>query len=49
MGKTEKKRKKITQIKWSKYQKPKDENVGWTKYKWSKDPANKRNQKVVEN
>ena len=24
-------RKKITQIKWPKYQKPKDENMGWTK------------------
>ena len=33
MGKTEKKGKKITQLKWPKYQKPKDENMGWTKQK----------------
>ena len=26
--------KKITQLKWPKYQKPKDENMGWTKH-WS--------------
>ena len=26
-------RKKITQLKWPKYQKPKDENMGWTKQK----------------
>ena len=31
MGKTEKNGKKITQLKWPKYQKPKDENMGWTK------------------
>ena len=31
MGKTEKPEKKITQVKWPKYQKPKDENMGWTK------------------
>ena len=28
MGKTEKTGKKITQLKWPKYQKPKDENMG---------------------
>ena len=28
-----KKRKKITHLKWPKYQKPKDENMGWTKHK----------------
>ena len=33
MGKTERKKKKITQLKWPKYQKPKDENMGWTKQK----------------
>ena len=33
MGKTEKNGKKITQLKWPKYQKPKDENMGWTKQK----------------
>ena len=32
MGKTEKNGKKITQLKWPKYQKPKDENMGWTKH-----------------
>ena len=32
MGKTEKKRKKITQLKQPKYQKPKDENMEWTKH-----------------
>ena len=32
MGKTEKTGKKITQLKWPKYQKPKDENMGWTKH-----------------
>ena len=31
MGKTEKNGKKITQIEWPKYQKLKDENMGWTK------------------
>ena len=31
MGKTERNGKKITQLKWPKYQKPKDENMGWTK------------------
>ena len=31
MGKTEKNGKKITQLKWPKYQKPKNENMGWTK------------------
>ena len=25
--------KKITQLKWQKYQKPKDKNMGWTKHK----------------
>ena len=30
MGKTENNGKKITQLKWPKYQKPKDENMGWT-------------------
>ena len=34
MGKTEKTRKKITQIKWPKYQKPKDENMKGTKHKF---------------
>ena len=29
--KTEKTGKKITQLKWTKYQKPKDKNMGWTK------------------
>ena len=33
MGKTEKKGKKITQLKWPKYQKPKGKNMGWTKQK----------------
>ena len=33
MGKTEKNWKKIMQLKWSKYQKPKGENMGWTKRK----------------
>ena len=28
-----KNRKKITQLKWPKYQKPKDKNLGWTKHK----------------
>ena len=28
MGKTEKNRKEITQLRWPKYQKPKDENMG---------------------
>ena len=32
-GKTEENRKKITQLKWPKYQKPKDKNMGWTKHK----------------
>ena len=31
MGKTEKNRKKISELKWPKYQKPEDENMGWTK------------------
>ena len=31
MGKMEKNRKKIMQLKWPKYQKPKDENMGWMK------------------
>ena len=30
MGKME----KITQLKWPKYQKPKDENMGWTKHEF---------------
>ena len=35
MGKTEKKtRKKITQLNWPKYQKPKDKHMGWTKHNW---------------
>ena len=34
MGKTEKTGKKITQLKWPKYQKPKDENMGWIKQLW---------------
>ena len=33
MGKMEKKGKKITHLKWPKYQKTKDENMGWTKHK----------------
>ena len=32
MGKSEKTGKKITKLKWPKYQKTKDENMGWTKY-----------------
>ena len=32
MGKTETNEKKIMQLKWPKYQKPKDENIGWTKH-----------------
>ena len=32
-GQDRKKRKKITQLKWPKYQKPKDKNMGWTKLK----------------
>ena len=32
MGKTEKNGKKIKQVKWPQYQKPKDENMGWTKH-----------------
>ena len=35
MGKTEKNGKKITQLKWPKYQKPRGENMEWTKY-WTK-------------
>ena len=31
--------KKITQLKWPKYQKPKDENMGWTKQISIKSPA----------
>ena len=31
MGKMEKNGKKIMQLKWPKYQKPKDENMGWTR------------------
>ena len=31
MGKKEKTGKKITQLKWPKYQKQKVENIGWTK------------------
>ena len=31
MGKTEKNEEKITQLKWPKYQKPKDQNMGCTK------------------
>ena len=38
MGKTGKNRKKITQLKWTKYQKPKDINMGWTKLKWVQIP-----------
>ena len=33
MGKTEKNGKKITQLKSAKYQKPKDENMGWMKHR----------------
>ena len=33
MGKTEKTGKKIMQLKWPKYQKLKDEIMGWTKHK----------------
>ena len=33
MDKTEKNGKKITQLKWPKYQKPKDEKMGWMKHK----------------
>ena len=29
----EKNRKKITQLKWPRYQNPKDKNMGWTKQK----------------
>ena len=36
MGKTKKNWKKITQLKWPKYPKPKDENMGWTKHKTAK-------------
>ena len=32
MDKTKKKGKKITQLKWPKYQKPKDKYMGWTKH-----------------
>ena len=32
MGKTGKNRKKIMQLKWQKYQKPKDEYMGWMKH-----------------
>ena len=32
MGKMEKNWKEITQLKWPKYQKPKDKNMGWTKH-----------------
>ena len=39
MGKTEKNGKKIMQLKWPKYQKPKDENMGWTKQKSVKTEA----------
>ena len=35
MGKTEKKlERKSHNLKWPKYQKPKDENMVWTKQKW---------------
>ena len=34
MGKMEKNGKKITQLRWPKYQKAKDENMGWTKHKF---------------
>ena len=34
MGKMGKNGKKIMQLKWPKYQKPKDENMGWTKQLW---------------
>ena len=33
LGKTERTGKKILQLKWPKYQKPKDKNIGWTKHK----------------
>ena len=33
MDKTEKNGKKIRQLKWPKYQKPKDEKMGWMKHK----------------
>ena len=35
MGKPEKNGKKIKQLKWPKYQKPKDKNMGWMKHKWT--------------
>ena len=35
MGKMEKNGKKIMQLKWPKYPKPKDKNIGWTKQKMS--------------
>ena len=34
-GQDKKNRQKITQLKWPKYQKTKDENMGWTKHKSS--------------
>ena len=34
MGKIIKNGKKITHLKWPKYQKPKDENMGWDQTKW---------------
>ena len=36
MGKTEKTGKKISQLKWPKYQKPKDKNMGWMKHLFPK-------------
>ena len=32
-GQNGKKGKKVTKLKWPKYQRPKDENMGWTKHK----------------
>ena len=36
MGRTEKNGKKTTQLKWPKYQKTNDENMGWMKHNWRK-------------
>ena len=34
MGKMEENGKKITQLKWPKYQKLKDKNMGWIEHQW---------------
>ena len=48
MGKTEKPRKKIVQLKWPKYQKPKEENMGWTKHKFLQNTIDAKFQKLQQ-